>query len=335
MFDWLTFLQSNNIDHVTTGHNARRYVIAIKCPFCADDPSHHMGISTRGRGYNCWRNHDHSGKSISRLIVALLGCSYEQANNIVGAGEAYGITEETFESEMLRSLGAKPEYKSKPVSNTKGLEFTQDFYPLADYGLCRKVAIPYLEDRGYTYDDVQELAGRFDLQFASTGPYSYRITIPVYHKGKLVNWTGRTVTDDPMRYKSLSTDPEKAAAQGLPVAPMNIKHCLFDYDALMDGGDTIAVCEGPFDAMRISFFGEEYGIIGTCVFSKSPLVEQIDLLSTVCNRFSRRCLLFDTDAFDAKLSIPDSLGFEAIQLPPGYGDPGELDMRGFRRTFDI
>src|SRR6185437_6997309 len=85
MFDWERFFDIRGIPYVTSGHNARRGVIGVACPMCGDDPSHHMGVSVSGTDWwHCWRDeNNHRGKSPHRLIMAFLGCSYEEASALL------------------------------------------------------------------------------------------------------------------------------------------------------------------------------------------------------------------------------------------------------------
>src|SRR6185436_20537355 len=83
--DWRAFFRRHNIDYVTSGPNASKGRLQIKCPFCGqDDPSEHMGVSIRGKGWSCWRNAGHRGVSSERLIQALLRCSSEEAKRLIG-----------------------------------------------------------------------------------------------------------------------------------------------------------------------------------------------------------------------------------------------------------
>src|SRR6185312_5603411 len=125
MFDWEQFLDNHGIDYVTTGHNARRGNIGIACPWCGNDPSHHLGISTNGRGYHCWRNEAHSGKAPHRLVMALLGAK----------------------ESALRVIAGK-------------LNFLPEMHPLEDRGLAGRLAFAYLEGRGYSTKGVEWIAKR-------------------------------------------------------------------------------------------------------------------------------------------------------------------------------
>src|SRR6185437_15360673 len=328
MFDWEQFLDNHGIDYVTTGHNARRGNIGIACPWCGNDPSHHLGISTNGRGYHCWRNEAHSGKAPHRLVMALLGCSYAEAVMLVGEGGTFATTDGALLSDVTTMLGAK---ESAPRVIAGKLNFLPEMHPLEDRGLAGRLAFPYLEGRGYSTKGVEWIAKRFRLHFASFGPFGYRVVVPIYQDGDLVNWTGRTVArSDELRYKSLSTDPARADKQGGVVALRNIKDCLLDYDRLLEGGLTLVVCEGPFDAIRVTYLGEAAGIRGTCLFSKSPLPAQLDRLSTLVERYDESYSLFDGDAFDTVMGLPDYLEIKALTLPPDK-DPAQLT----RREFDV
>src|SRR5271157_5295521 len=84
-FDWVSFLETNQIPYVTSGPSVTKSHVACHCPWCGvDDPSEHLSISLIGQGFRCWRQPLHSGKNPAKLIQALLGCSWEQANNLAG-----------------------------------------------------------------------------------------------------------------------------------------------------------------------------------------------------------------------------------------------------------
>ncbi len=341
MFDWPLFLERHNIEYVdSTNNNVSKDDIGIKCVFCGgDDPSYHLGISLHNKGWSCWRNPSHRGKSPYRLISALIGCSFDEAVRIVKAEDVgFVTTDETFMGDSMRRLGIIGLPSGRLFNNTV-LHFLDDFSPIQNTGLCRTLVFPYLEKRGYHLGEIEYLTKRYSLKFAFNGPFAYRIIIPVFMNKRLVNWTGRTISsDEKLRYKSLSTDHERATAQNLPIAVKNIKETLFDYDNIMRGGDTLVVCEGPFDAIRIGYFGVKCGIRATCLFGKIATPAQIDLLVDVVSDFNydKVVVLFDNDAeLDSFTVFPDYLKFQQKQLPKGVKDPAELDFRGFCETFGL
>ncbi len=334
-FDWLAFLDRYGIDYITSGRNVRRNNVSLPCPLCGDDPSENLGISLVGKGWACWRKKDHKGRDPHRLIMALIGCSYALADEIVQANTGgFVTTDESFAMDMAARLGVRTPYKPRIAISGK-LELLPEMQPLTESALARQYAYPYLkEDRLYKYDEnVEWLADRYRLQYAATGRYAYRIVFPVYQNGELMTWTGRTVArSEELRYRSLSDDPEAARREGLPVAKANVKDCILDYDNLLKGGEEIVIVEGPFDAARITFLGEDYGIIGAAMFSKTLLRRQLDLLMPLLSRFRRRTILLDSDAWaDGFFAMPDYLDFRTRQL--SLGDPGELSFKEFKRIF--
>src|SRR3990167_1829573 len=85
--DWPSFLKDHNIPFATEGKSVTRGNIAIKCPWCGDDdPSQHLGIHLQHGYWNCWRNQNHRGRKPHRLIMRLIGCDYEAAEDIVVGG---------------------------------------------------------------------------------------------------------------------------------------------------------------------------------------------------------------------------------------------------------
>src|SRR3974377_930695 len=79
-FNWVRLLNAHHVPFVTRGPNTGRDHISVKCPWCgAADPSEHLGISLRGKGYRCLRDPRHAGRSRARLIHALLHCPSEYA----------------------------------------------------------------------------------------------------------------------------------------------------------------------------------------------------------------------------------------------------------------
>lgn len=334
MFDWEGFLNRNAIAYVSTGRNVRRNNISMPCPLCGDDPSENLGISLVGKGWSCWRNRNHKGIHPQPLIMVLLGCSRNQADAIVAAESTGFVTSDaTFADDCFSRLGIKHE----PRRLTVALELLPEFKPLHESSLAHHYAYPYLKNkRKYQYDEnVDWLSKHYELQFASEGRYGYRIVFPVRRNGVLLNWTGRAVAEREMlRYKSLSDDPISAAKEDLPVAPVNIKECILDHDRLMQGGEELVVVEGPLDAARITFLGEDYGIMGAALFSKYPLPTQLDLLSQLAPKFKRRSILLDNDAFaDSWFSLPDYLGFRTRIL--NEGDPAELTYKKFKALFNL
>jgi hypothetical protein len=336
MFDWEHFFDSHNIVYVRSGPNLGRNHIGIACPFCGDgDPSHHLGISTLNGMWHCWREPtpgSHSGRSPYRLIEQLLGCSREMSRRIVEVGESAVVANDrTFGSDISRMLNG-----SVTVTHTvTTLEFPAEYHPLDNSPRSRKLYYPYLTGRGYNERQVDWLVQRFGLRYALRGLFSYRVIVPVYYRGKLVTWTGRAIGNDKLRYRTLSPNPDNALQAGLPQAVASIKHMLLDYDRASQGGRTLVVVEGPFDAMRISFFGHRHAINAVALFGKQATPEQLDLLAELIPRYRRTVSLLDADAASAFGPFPEFSGINQYDLPRGAADPAELTREQFGRLFGV
>jgi len=325
-FDWLSFFNQYSVENEP---ERRHDWQSFDCPWCGG--AHHMGINLKTGIYHCW--HGHSGKSPQRLIAALLNCSYVEANRIVGSEETSFVrSDETFAVEGMRRLGYVVD---TPLVRPDKLLLLEEFTEIRNSGLCRALVLPYLRSRGYDQRDVLWLADRYKLRFAPRGIFAYRIIIPVFVDGQLVTWTGRTVADsEPLRYKSLSSDSDRAASQGLPVATMNIKDALLDLDNIRYGGKLLVVAEGPFDAMRLSFFGEKSGIRATCLFGQTPSESQLSLLFELRHKYKNMALMLDPDAgLRSSFSLPEYLRMIRMPLPVGVKDPAELTEEQFWRIF--
>jgi hypothetical protein len=314
-FDWTSFLNRHNIEYVTKGHSVSKDNIAIHCPFCgAADEGYHMAISLRGYGWHCWRNPQaHSGKSPIKLICALIDCSVEHAANLVGY-KATDIPNDLL-AQVRRLTG-----EVIPMPEPKVLDMPTEFKHLDNELPSSKPYVAYLRKRGFTDDHIAILARPpFDLRYCTMGEWMGRIIFPICEHGKLVTWTGRTIFDVNLRYRTLS--------QSDALGPIS-DHLLW-YDMLRHtGAETIVMCEGPFDAAKITMLGQPHSVVGTCFFTMVPSRRQVGLLHELLPKFRRRILLLDQDTFPKSQRLLWSefahLDVERRALPTGIKDPGEI-----------
>lgn len=325
-FDFRSFFTSRHIPFVTSGPNVSRGEVGIKCPFCRDDPSEHMAVSLDGRGWSCRRNRQHSGKSAARLINALLQCGMEQANAIVG-------TRRHLQADVASTVANLLQPKGGADVSDHRLRLPSEFKPFRRQPkFLERPFADYLKSRGFSRPDY--LTEDYDLYYALRGPFAYRIIFPIYFEGRLVNWTARAIGNDSLRYKTLSTNKEKALPGDiLGIGP--ISDYLLWYDDLMDiECDTIMLMEGPFDALKVNELGRDQGICATCFFTTVPSRQQIELLHSLLPRFKRRYLLQDRGvearALETNAAL-SALKLRPAQLPPGVDDPGELTPATWRK----
>lgn len=326
-FDWLHFLDQYHIDYVTEGPNVAKNNINTRCPFCEDDPSHHMGISLEGKGWSCWRTKSnpegHRGKNPARLVHALLGCSYERAKEITGSN--VNIPED-FMGAVMKQMNPAV------VADRKDkLELLPDFKRFDKLLPSSTPFLNYLKyRRSIAPKTVKRFTVEYDIHYCTRGPYRGRIIFPVYHNGKLVSWTGRTIYDkEIVRYKTLPNDSDKAEREGVPLSIGPINNYLLWLDDLWNSdAEHICITEGPFDALKVDVLGRGKGIVATCLFGAYPTDTQFELLYGLLPRFKRRSFLLDRAAYpfamQAAMVMSNHIQVDCPMLPSSVKDPGEI-----------
>lgn len=327
--DWISFLDSNQIYYVTSGPNTARDQASIQCPFCGiDDPSQHMSISLSGKGFRCWRNPAHSGKNPAKLIQALLNCTWQQAQQYAGQ-------ERTLPSDFLAKIKSTFD-REEIVEHRQKLKLPAEFKEFRSVPSARPY-LAYLNARGFTEKDANE----FGLYYASQGLYKGRIIFTITMHGKLVCWTGRTIYEaEQVRYKTLTHDKDKANERGETPAAAAVSDCLLFYDRVgKKTSGTIVLCEGPFDAFKLSVLGDRIHVSATCFFTSSISKGQMNLLHELLPRFDRRVLLLDQNTFSKATKLKSdliSLDVEMCKLPRRFKDPAELEtVKDLKEVLDV
>jgi hypothetical protein len=299
-FNWITFLTTHGVEYVERGPNVARGNVNIHCPYCGEsDPSHHLGISLDGKGWGCWRNTAHRGRQPQRLIQALLSCSYEEAESLVESEGRSLAADDELSGQVASMLSEINTDVTQPT-----LFWPREIKPLVRGGEYAHLFFAYLRERGYDKYEVEKLVQLYGLRYAYRGAFSNRIVLPVITQDGLVNWTGRSIEKRAVvRYKSLSTDKNKAEDEGLPPARRSIKATLWNQGELADTrAKVLVVCEGPLDALRVDFYGRSVLARATCLFSKGLTDEQLLALSEIRENFNHAVLLLDDDPWGLKLS---------------------------------
>ena len=335
-FDWIDFLERHGIEYVTSGPSVVKGNVAVRCPLCgAADPSHHLGISLSGKGWGCWRDASHRGKSDAQLVRLLIGCSRDEAIAIVGDMPRAVSDIESRVSQLL-----KP---AQFVNEGRKLQLPKEFKKI-DESFSARLYVQYLQNRKFSKTRILRMSEDFGLRFCNKAAFSGRIIFPVYVEGELVTWTGRSIFPNAtLRYMSLTADKERARELGvLPALGMINQYLLWYDDLFATDSDTIVIVEGPFDALRVRVLGEKFGITSTCFFTSEPSRRQVDLLHEVLPKFPKRYVLLDRGA-DVKAMRVRRLFSEAftsidvtmLRLPKHVKDPGDLTKQEFRSLFGI
>ena len=245
--------------------------------------------------------------------MQLLSCSYAVAETFVGDAAPSRDPDATF-ADQIRSLVNGP--TSATEARPKPLQFRPEFKALEDRGMGRRF-VDYLEQRHYRGTQLLGLIDAYRLKYSTSGKYANRLIIPVYTDEGLMSWTGRSIGDDAVRYKSHSGNdywPDD------PPPFWNIHDLLFnEHDLTTKIGDVLVVAEGPFDAMRLDWLGYPQ-VRGTCFFGKSVSNTQANKLNAIGRLYKRKWVLLDEDAKMDALRVQSQLqpgGFQIRYMSGG------------------
>jgi hypothetical protein len=293
-------LEVLRVDYVTTGKNVSSGNINIKCPWCTDDPSEHLGIYEETGVYGCWRDPRHSGHDAAYAIAKASGASVDAVRALLVPAPPDNMTAATTKTTPTPADALSP-VTFPPMGCS----------PILDPGNER--FLDYLFHRGLR--PPQQVALRFSLYGGRFGPMAHRLVIPVRDStGIIVAYTGRSLgSSSALRYLSQ------------PRGPI-IKRCLLFEDQLIKGGDVLAVTEGPFDAMTVDWHGRWSGIRGTCIFGMIGTARQIRTLARLASSYRKVVVMLDKTAWGNSIKLAEAIPASNVQtfFLSRRKDPGEM-----------
>lgn len=317
-FSWLSFLKNHGIRYVETGSNVAPNHVNIRCPFCVDDPSEHMGLSLNEKHpyYACWRNTSHRGKYPAKVIAALLKLNYTAAEQLVKTSNHLYADDMMLE---VDKLAADPQQQLLQRQTITPIIFDKSIKPLVD-GFYAQHFYNYLLKR--KFPNPEKVARKFDLHYSVSGKWAWRIVFPVVVVGKLVSYIGRDISSkSKFRYKNLSNKD----------SAIPIRECLLFEDELQEGGQALYITEGPFDALKLmAYLPSSHR--ATCCFG-IPTYRQITKLAKIAPKFRKVVLVLDTDMAMQMVALVEELAVYAVviktpALPFGVKDPADLTPSG-------
>jgi hypothetical protein len=299
----IELLEQYNIPYIKSGKNVGKKAIAgVNCPFCGDDDGYHVGILQYKNYYyyKCWKNSSHKG-SLNKLFSILLSKSIDECKNLLTLDVNNVI------------IYTENEIEEKKLGGVKSLEFLPEFKLISNTGIYSTFK-DYLKRRGFS--NVNETINRFKLMGCLSGPWAYRLIIPIYFNHKLVSWSGRSINGNPLRYRDLSIND----------SVRHVKYNLFDYDYINNNlTNKLYICEGQFDAMKLSLYSRNNA---TCIFTTSIREEQISLLYKISGKYKELILVLDKNAEIQSMLLMKQLSFiknlKFLYLPVGIKDTGAL-----------
>lgn len=316
MFSWLAFVRRHHLEYSEGGAHTHAGNLYLPCPFCNDpEGKHRMGLHLASPVWGCWRNPKHRGSDPVRLIRALLRCSWTAA-----VQEAKDDTPDRSSTTSLKErLALMGEQKRERVDAT--LPAPKGLVPISGAVHPPEAwALAYLRRRGFPGQDADRLCEQYDLTCGTEGRWQNRIVIPLCDlKGRTVAWTGRHVGNSPLRYDT-EGPTGNVLYNGRKVA--------------REGGKVLALVEGPFDCLKIDFYGKAHGLRATALIGLGG-AGKVGLIARVFERggFERLLVLLDRGAQGLAqqlrrdlLPLPADLG----RLVRGCKDPGELQAAQVR-----
>lgn len=285
-------LRAHGVPTLTEGNkHCRPGWVQIDCPFCGrGSGKFHMGYNIHGNYLNCYSCRGHS---LVSTLMELLECDFGRAKKLLEGVDGPDITEGP--QEVVGRLKI-------PVGVDR----------------MRKVHREYLRSRGFDPDYCERV---WDFRGIGMAPkLSWRVWIPIYHAGKIVSWTARSISREAkLRYVSAAKSEESVSH----------KRILFGADF---AGTSAVIVEGPLDAVRIG-----RGAVATCGtgWTRAQLRRMAE--------FPIRAVCFDNepdaqeraDELVSELSMLDGQTFKIRLDAKDAGDATDKELRKLRKAMNL
>lgn len=214
MFDIKSYLELKQIEYKSSGKNVARNQYNICCQNCGEQ-NFHLGISSQKELFGCWKC-SFSG-NIKSLIKKIEKCGWLQAEKI-------------YKQFQLDADIIYEEKEIKPINKLiLPVNFT-DVFP--------QIYKDYLSKRRFNFLQVKK---KYDILCSGNyGDFKYRIIIPIFENGKIVNYIGRSIIEGAdLRYKFC---PDSKAV-------VKRKDLIYNLDNVY--GNTAIIVEGAFGVWRM------------------------------------------------------------------------------------
>ncbi|MCK5605896.1 hypothetical protein KAR91_28625 [Candidatus Pacearchaeota archaeon] len=311
-------LETYHVEYVETGANVKKGNVNIACPFCGDDPSHHLGIDPVSGFWGCWRNKAHRGRKFSNLLAKLAHISFSEAQKLCGEKGSVPLEENDFDN-AVAALKSNTE-QVQVVTGVNSLQLPSFFRELDQTSLACAQHVQYLNLRGYKNKKLTRLIEQFDLRFSLRGDFTKRIIIPVYENGLLQTYLGRSVyKNHALRYRALEVEKS--------VTP--VEQCLYNVDTAFKykSRKILFVVEGATDVWRMQSIARCYKCSVVGLFNMNIADRQAEHLDTLQAHYEKIIFILDRGELARYVSIRSQVPFirnlEVYPLTQAE-DPGAL-----------
>lgn len=186
MYDLERLFEDNEIEYWTKGKNCSPGFVNINCFYC-DDKHNHLGIRISDGKATCWKCGDKG--NIYNVIKDLLDISDSKIRKFI----------KPYKDDFVEVK------KEKRVTTN-----TELILPKEATSILPEKHRQYLISRGFNPEYLQK---KYKIMACDIlGDYKFRIIIPIFFKGKLVNFAAKSI-DDNANLKMMNCPNDKAVIQ--------------------------------------------------------------------------------------------------------------------------
>ncbi len=219
----ISILRELGVQYWTEGKNISEDSVNIKCVFCLDDPSNHLGIFEGNGVFSCWRCRK-SGPLVY-LIRKITGWPEDKCEDLISKSISSFKSDST---DRIKEIINEDDKKVDHKHSTCGLP---QYFEKITPGINFPLLYNYLDRRKIVINTLI----KYGCGICRVGRYMNRLIIPIISEGRVVCFQAADFTGKAkLKYDSAG----------------NINDFLYNYDEINEGGRIIMV-EGVLDVWRI------------------------------------------------------------------------------------
>ena len=301
------YLDDLGIEYSEVGEkNVTDNHVEIKCPFCEEDPSKHLGINLDSGVFHCWICEEPG--NLTKLIQKLEGISWRESKEKAAIISSNYNVDGSFREradKVIKKMSKGFEKKSGKIMYEK-ISLPKGSKPTWDSKL--QLVKRYMNERKLSI----EMQKKYNLYYCISGYYRNRLIIPINNSiGDLIGFTARDmIGKENVKYLNNKGFQKMNHLYGLNVF----------------SGGIIYLVEGCLDAIRM----EEGGV--ALMGKEMSDMQELILFNLYRKKwFEELVVILDSDAYNMGLKIGKRLriGIDKVKIIRllGTGDPAELGRK--------